>query len=382
MNARNASMKTYLLLIALITYPVFISAQQTINASIMHNGLERDYILYVPSNHYTSNNVPLILNFHGYTSNAYEQMFYGDFRSIADTAGFIIAHPQGTADNLNNNHWNVGWQASTVDDIGFIDHLIDTIASMFSIDLNRVYSTGMSNGGFMSYQLACELSNRIAAIASVTGSMNPYKLSSCQAQHPTPVMQIHGTSDGVVAYNGTNFSLHIDSTVKYWVDYNNCDQTAIVTNMPNISLWDGSTATHYAYNNGDNRVSVELFKIDMGGHTWPGSLFAGTGTNQDIRASEEIWKFFSKYDINGVIASSSAKGLNKKVRIYPNPTKDYIIIENNNAINNNYILCDLNGKVIASETFSNGTFMYDVSNLKPGVYFIKINGFFEKLIKY
>ena len=63
----------------------------------------------------------MILNFHGYTSNAYEQMFYGDFRSIADTAGFIIAHPQGTADNLNNNHWNVGWQANR-DDIGFIDH--------------------------------------------------------------------------------------------------------------------------------------------------------------------------------------------------------------------------------------------------------------------
>ena len=91
-----------------------------------------------------------------------------------------------------------------------------------------------------------------------------------------------------------------------------------------------NTATHYAYNNGDNGVSVELFKL-----TWADihgqQSFWGTGTNQDIRASEEIWKFFSKYDINGVIGSSSTKGLNKSAHL-PKSNKDYIIIENNNAI--------------------------------------------------
>ena len=129
-------------------------SQQTINASITHGGIQRDYILYVPANYTGTNAVPLILNFHGYTSNANAQMWYGDFRSIADTVGFIIAHPMGTLDNSGNTHFNVGWGGSSVDDIGFTSALIDSISAAYSINLNRVYSTGMSNGGYFSYHLA------------------------------------------------------------------------------------------------------------------------------------------------------------------------------------------------------------------------------------
>src|SRR4030095_1043345 len=141
--------------------PLFLEGQQTINGTITHGGLQREYILYVPSSYEPGTPAPLVLNFHGYTSNALEQMFYGDFRPIADTAGFLVVHPQGTKDMLGNNHWNVGWGTSTVDDLGFTSALIDSLSAQFDIDPNRIYSTGMSNGGFMSYKLACELSDRI-----------------------------------------------------------------------------------------------------------------------------------------------------------------------------------------------------------------------------
>jgi polyhydroxybutyrate depolymerase len=90
-------------------------------------------------------------------------MFYGDFRTIADTAGFLLVHPLGTLDPTGTTYWNSGW-GGTVDDIGFTGALIDSIAEAYSVNLDRVYSTGMSNGGFMSYTLACSLSDRIAAI--------------------------------------------------------------------------------------------------------------------------------------------------------------------------------------------------------------------------
>ena len=279
-------------------------AQQTINGTITHDGIQRTYILYVPASYTAGTDVPLIINLHGYTSNASEQMAYGDFRSISDTAGFIVVHPQGTLDNQSTTHWNVGWGGSTVDDVGFLSALIDDLASQYSIDTDRVYSTGMSNGGFMSYELACQLSNKIAAIASVTGSMSPVTYNNCNPQHPVPVMEVHGTADGVVDYNGSSFSKSIAEVLHYWVGFNNCNATPAFVAVPNTNLLDGSTVEHYVYGGGDDGVEVEHFKIIGGGHTWPGWIWggAGTGHNQDINASAEIWRFFSKYDINGLVS--------------------------------------------------------------------------------
>ncbi|MAC86368.1 MAG: hypothetical protein CMC94_05420 [Flavobacteriales bacterium] len=106
------------------------------------------------------------------TSNAWQQMIYGDFRSIADTANFIIVHPQGLLNSLGETHWSLG--QSSVDDIGFVNALYAHLVSNYNINLDQVYSTGMSNGGAMSYYLACNMSDKIAAIASVTGSMGPF----------------------------------------------------------------------------------------------------------------------------------------------------------------------------------------------------------------
>ena len=193
--------------------------QTTINGSFVFEGATRTYRLYIPASYNPSAPAPLLFNLHGYGSNNVEQELYGDFRPISDTAGFIITHPNGTVDQSGNRFWNT-FGNSSVNDLGFLSALIDTISAGYSIDSGRIYSTGMSNGGFMSYELACFLSHRITAIASVTGSMIWLKLQTCNPQHPTPVMQIHGTADLTVPYAGNFAFVHIDTLVKYWVNFN------------------------------------------------------------------------------------------------------------------------------------------------------------------
>lgn len=277
--------------------PAFLFGQQTINDSIYCNGIYRHFITYIPSIYQPSEPIPLVFNLHGRSSTAWQQMWYGDFRDIADTANFILVHPQGLLDNTGVTHWNLG--QSTIDDIGFLNLLYSYIVSNYNINLDKVYSTGMSNGGYMSYYLACNMSDKIAAIASVTGAMGSFTQLNCNPTHPTPVMEIHGTADFTVPFND------IVNGIEYWRDYNNCNLTADTTLMPDLILGDLSTVKHIVYNNGDNGVTTELFKVINGGHTWPGSNISSGVTNYDINASVEIWKFFSRYNINGLIYQST-----------------------------------------------------------------------------
>jgi polyhydroxybutyrate depolymerase len=286
------------LLLILILFPCFIFGQQTINDSILINGIYRNYITYVPSIYQPSQPTSLIFNLHGRTSTAWQQMWYGDFRDIADTANFIIVHPQGLLDNTGVTHWNLG--QSNIDDIGFLNSLYSHLVSNYNINLDQVYSTGMSNGGSMSYYLACNMNDKIAAIASVTGAMGTFTQLNCNPNHPTPVMEIHGTADFTVPFND------IINGIEYWRDYNNCNLIADTTLMPDLNFGDLSTVKHIVYKNGDNGVTTELFKVINGGHTWPGSNISTGVTNYDINASIEIWKFFYKYDINGLIHQSTS----------------------------------------------------------------------------
>jgi polyhydroxybutyrate depolymerase len=369
---------TLLLLLLGFTFSSF--AQQTISASITHDGIQRDYIVYIPELYDGSTAVPLILNFHGYGSNAAQQMFYGDFRDIADTEGFLLVHPEGTT-FIGNQFWNVGFPgiSSTIDDVGFTEALIDELATLYTINLDRVYATGMSNGGFMSFLLACQLSEKIAAVASVTGSMTQDTFNDCNAQLPTPVLQIHGTEDDVVLYNGNTLSIPIADVISYWVDYNNCETTPSTTTLPDLDVSDGSTVEHSVYENSDNGITTEHMKVIGGGHTWPGSVLNTAGTNQDIDASMEIWLFFSRYDINGPLSTDDFE--NKHVSIYPNPTQSKINLSLNYSKDVNYELFSPLGQQLMNGTFTSSNEQIDLSNLPSNIYFLKVGNQVFKILK-
>ncbi len=301
-----------------------VAAQTTINGSFIYGGVERTYRLYIPATYNPTQAVPLLFNLHGYGSNNIEQELYGDFRAIADTAGFIIAHPNGTLDFTGTRHWNT-FGTSTVDDTGFLSALIDTISAGYNIDHDRVYSTGMSNGGFMSYELACFLSDRIAAVASVTGSMIWSRLNACDPQHPTPVMQIHGTADATVPYNGSAFFVPVDTLVERWVTFNNCLPDPQIIPVPDINPNDGCTAEQHIFGNGDNDASVELFKVLGGGHSWPGAPININITNMDFSASVEIWRFVSQYSLDGLTTGNIGNLAQfQQVEVFPNPSAGQI----------------------------------------------------------
>ena len=221
---------------------------------------------------------------------------------------------------------------------------------------------------------------KIAAVASVTGSMTPDTLNDCNAQHPTPVLQIHGTNDSVVPYDGNStWTLPIVDLVSYWVNYNNCEATPTTTTFPDLDLSDGSTVEHIIYSGGDNGVTTEHMKIIGGGHTWPGSAITLPGTNQDINASMEIWHFFSRFDINGILSVPEFDNI--QVNIYPNPTNSNINLSLSFSKEVNYELFSLLGKQLIVGTIKSNNQEIDLSNLPPNIYYLKLANQVFKILK-
>ncbi len=359
------------LILCFYFYSTCSIAQTTSIDSIFSGGQYRTYRLYVPASYNGVTPRPLVINLHGYTSNAQQQQLYSNFMPIADTANFIMVLPNGSYSN-GQRFWNAGISPTLVNDIAFLSALIDSLDLTYNINLNRVYSTGMSNGGFMSHTLACELSNRITAIASVTGSIFTTQYGpNCHPMRPVPVMQIHGTADGTVPYIGGSNMMPIDSVVKYWITKNNCNVTPTFSNVPNTSLTDGCTAEHYKYNGGTGGSSVELYKIINGGHTWPGFPFGGAGTNLDINASKEIWRFFNKYSMPMLTSIDENKALVNSLNLYPNPATAILHVDLENETLVNIEVSDVLGKVVLSEATQSNSI--SVESLKPGIYFLTIN---------
>lgn len=276
--------------------------ERILKCELTHKGLDRYY--YIQLAHPEAEGLSSVLfNLHGYGSNALEQMYYTNFNNLANTKenNFILIHPQGAPLNTvltsSSSHWNSGgWTiGSTVDDVDFIDTIIKLVSQKYNLNQDRIYSTGMSNGGFMSYHLACNLSSKIAAIASVTGSMSKETYEDCNPTHSTSILQVHGTIDATVPFEG-NSALgmrSINDVMDYWKLYDAChiEPISIVTDYFDIEI----SVQHDTYLNCLNDVQVELYKIEGMGHRWPNKQRYG------ISATEKIWEFINLYDINGKI---------------------------------------------------------------------------------
>ena len=274
------------------------------NISTTHDNLNRSYQIYVPATYSVSEPIPLVFNLHGGASTATGYLnSIGDMRPIADTANFIIIYPQATTDSSGNPTWHLGGENSkstSVDDVGFVSHIIDEVSSIYSVDLERVYVSGFSNGGYLAYEIACLLSNRIAGIGSVAGHMFIDTYNYCDPSHPTPVINIHGTED---FYDGiAGYYLDQNLSNRYWTEYNNTDTDPVITFIENTNTQDGSTVELHSWLNGDNGISVVHYKVMGGGHSYPNlNPSSSKGyENGDIDSNSEIWNFLSRYDINGL----------------------------------------------------------------------------------
>ena len=360
-----------LMFLSIAIFSFGLKAQTNTTHSLTHNGLNREYKLYVPQNYSESTSVPLLLNLHGYTSDMTEQEVYGDFRAIADTANFIIVHPNGTIDNSGNRFWNA-FQFPGVDDVSFLTALIDKISEDYNIDANRVYSTGMSNGGFMSYELACMLSDKITAVASVTGAMTNTRINTCSPSRKVPALQVHGTNDLLVPIDGNIQYASIVDVITFWVNQHEISSNPITTDLPDINQNDNSTVTWSRYLDGSGRSAVEYFKIHNGGHTWPGSTVSlpNEVTNQDINASVEIWRFFSQHQIGDeTLETEEIKIPSNHISLFPNPSGGIIQIKSSDNITHIKVF-DVLGKKVLDETPNSKDFIFEKK--EKGVYIAHI----------
>lgn len=274
----------------------------TLSCKVTKDDLNRDFIVYVPPAYAErTESVPMLFSLHGYTSFAIINYFYTGFQDIADAEGFPIIYPQGSVlETTGQTHWNVGGfsSGSKADDEGFINTIREYISSVYDIDEKRVYSTGMSNGGFMSYLLACGSSDKFAAIGSVTGTMTTDMLENCSPTRPVPALQIHGKLDGTVLIDGSFSSLAIADTIDYWVNANNCDETPVETVIPDLEDEDDLGGTIFKYENCDEGVTVEYNLLDALEHQWP---IRDSRFSFDIHAADVVWNFVSSYNLDGPI---------------------------------------------------------------------------------
>ena len=272
--------------------------------STSFDNLDRDYILYVPPSYEENSGLPVVFNLHGGAMTAREQMEeVSDMRPLADTENFILVYPQSTTDGNGIPIWNLGGEnskASDINDVGYISHLINKISNFYSIDLDRVYVVGFSNGGYLSFELACKLSEEIAAFASVAGHMFIDTYNDCMPIHPTPFLSINGTEDYYEGIEG--YYLSIENSNNYWIEYNKTDLIPEIVEIEDVNTSDGSTVQYYSWKNGTNGVEIDHYKILGGDHSWP-SLDNNSNkdkSNADIDSNKIIWEFFSRFDIYGL----------------------------------------------------------------------------------
>jgi polyhydroxybutyrate depolymerase len=324
-------------------------------------------------NYSQGTSLPLLLALHPLTGTGLNMMQFTGFNSIADTANFIVAYPDGI-----NNSWNVGLPGgSTANDVGFISALIDTLHQDYNIDLNRVYAAGFSNGGFLCYRLACEMGERIAAIGSVAGTMTDAAYTACSPQRIMPVLHIHGTSDLVVGFNGGFGNKSVDQVLTFWKSFDTCPVFPVIENLPDL-VAEGSTVQRQTWTPCAEGSEVMLLKVINGGHTWPGSVgVTGLGnTNRDINASSEIWKFVSKYSIEQLTAVNTVAP--EKAGIYPNPVLNGFMVVATAVINKESILYILNadGRTVITQIIpkNENRISVNTSVLSPGLYLARIIG--------
>jgi polyhydroxybutyrate depolymerase len=274
--------------------------------TLTYDGRERTYLIITPEND-LAEPLPLILALHGGGGTARSMCdMPGGLAAPARKAGYLLVCPEGF-----DRHWNDGreiqrWRAHAegIDDVGFLMALVDHLSLQYPINQDRIFASGISNGGQMSYRLACERSDRIKAIAPVVASMAI--TLECDPTDPVSIIIINGTEDPLVPYEGgeiralrrgLGFVHSTPEVVQFWARHNNCGNEAERSKEPDQSPDDGTQIWRTEYDDCSNDTRVILYEVEGGGHTWPGAnqylpQFLIGRLSQDMQASEVIMQFF------------------------------------------------------------------------------------------
>lgn len=370
-------MKKTLLILLLLNFVFFDSFAQQSNQTLPVDGVTRNYIKYLPTNFNQGlEKLPLIIVLHGLGGNA-SGMTGAGFRTVADTARAIIVYPNGTPNAFGQNGWanETLLESQGVDDVKFINLLIDEMKSTHDIDLTKVYIAGLSMGGIMTYKLVCELSHRIAAAASMTGTVATNVKNNCDEIFKTPFIHWHGTADQTVPYENNPLpSLEtVPSTINMMKNLNQCDMSdSTIIPIPDIRN-DGITVDRIVYN---CQSALELWRFNGGGHDW------FRNPNNDVDGATEFWNFFRQFSrADAPPTTSNLSEIDSKINLYPNPvnSNQNFVIDGEVALER-LIITNFEGKIIVDEVFRGMIYNYHFSLNKSGLYIISLfdnNGGFQ-----
>lgn len=371
----------------------FVNAQDL--KTLTWGGQQRQYLEYVPTTYSAETPAPVLFMLHGLGDDATNFFNATNVRATAEQRGWIVVCPQALDFNLQTplggydfgTSWNAGITVTVqlelygmpfnfdvtvnpdADDSGFLMATLETLGEEYTIEPDSVFFAGFSLGGCMSHRMAIEHGERINAIAAVSGVVGNDMQNLIPAAH-VDVLEIFGTSDEMISYDNAEISLQsygthsiglpAEATVEYWRDFNQCSETAIFEEYPDL-VNDGLTFEMYSYLDGTNDSRVGFIKVNNGLHRWY------LGGNNDIDYTEEIAKFFTgTIDVTDIAEQNESS-----LSLYPNPATNFIFVETQNAVN----IYDLCGKLVLQ-----GSGRIDVSSLPEGMYFVKSENGFTKLV--
>jgi polyhydroxybutyrate depolymerase len=274
-----------------------------LSKTIVSSGLERNYLLYTPAN-LPAGPAPLVVVLHGGSQDAAvtasETLPTFAWRTIADREKILVAFPNGLSNQWNDCRSDKT-NRSTANDSRFVSDVIDSVSAQRSVDSSRIYATGSSNGGMMTYRVALDLAAKFAGIGAVIANLPVDPLQVCSATPPNAmsVVIMNGTSDPLMPYEGGGVAMSTtsgtvrsaDATRDFWVTANGCSTTAAIENLPDIVAADGVTITRETYSGCRGNHKVAFFRAVGGGHTMPSLRYFTSGRqSRDIEGAEEIWK--------------------------------------------------------------------------------------------
>lgn len=402
--------KNYLLILLFIVVLTNLKSQLS-TEGFNFDSEARTYLLYVPTSYDTiTDTLSLVLALHGLGDFKENFNTINGLQALAESEKFILVTPQaenptenltvngfsvaastfiqrawhsgagGTSYTINGNTITLSqayYASETRNDVGFLSSLIDTVSKNFNIDSNRVFSTGFSMGGFMTNRLACELSNKIAAIASVSGTIGEEIENTCNPNAVIPALHIHSFDDEVVQYTNNNWGMDAEETVNFWINNNNTNTTPDTTDLSAVAS-DFYDSFKYLYSQGDSASEVAFYQLDGPLHI--PSWYVGIN---DFNAATVIWDFFNRHTKKRTVATitptPTPSGITDikdiSFEVFPNPTTDYITISFSEKLDiSNIAITNTLGKKIQFQTFDNliTEATFNLKDEPKGVYYFQV----------
>lgn len=328
--------------------------------------VQRQYLVRTPENY---ESLPVMFYLHGLGDNITRLDNEFHFQQIADNYNWMIVIPQALNEGYGSM-WNAGLTASTTNDSGFLMALLDSLAVQYPVNQDSIFFTGFSMGGFMSHRMAIEHGDRINAAAPVSGLITTY-MANHTAVAPVRILDIHGTTDPVVGYDGGSeyfgyqLGLSVENILNYWINANSCTNEPVIDTLPDTQN-DGLRFVEYVY---PGTKELRHLKVIGGDHSW-----YRNANQHDIDYMEYIHDFFTGKLSYDKVDNPTTGSLN----VYPNPTSGQIKIELSSPTTVEVI--DSQGRTVLQQQTDSCFVIIDMKGAQSGIYFVKANGVTEKIV--